>query len=143
MEPLSQAEAYTVIAYLVYLGVSIGLTIWVARMLQRNGRVFLVDAFEGNDRLADSVNSLLVVGFYLINVGYVALALRYGSKPTDASSAIEVFSTKIGWVLLVLGAMHFFNLYLFSRIRRRGMLRHEPPPVKPATRLPAAPGKAG
>ena len=149
MEPLSQAEAYTVIAYLVYLGVSIGLTIWVARMLQRNGRVFLVDAFEGNDRLADSVNSLLVVGFYLINVGYVALALRYGSKPTDASSAIEVFSTKIGWVLLVLGAMHFFNLYLFSRIRRRGMLRHEPPPVKPTTRLPAAPaapaapGKAG
>ena len=128
---------YTVLAYLVYLAVSIGLTWWVARALHKNGRVFLVDAFGGNELLADSVNSLLVIGFYLINVGYVALALKYGTKPVDAPSAIEVFSTKIGWVLLVVGAMHFFNLYLFSRIRRRGMLRHEPPPVAPATRLPA------
>ena len=126
---------YVVGSYLVYLAVSIGLTVWVARTLHANGRVFLVDAFGGNGPLADSVNHLLVVGFYLINVGYVALALKYGSRPFDMATAIESFSTKIGWVLLVLGGMHFFNLYIFSRLRRRGLLHHVPPPIVATERI--------
>jgi len=126
---------YVVGSYVVYLTVSVALTVWVARTLHRNGRIFLIDAFGGNEALADSVNHLLVVGFYLINIGYVSLALKYGVKPYDLAAAIESFSTKIGWVLLVLGSMHFFNLYVFSRMRRRGLLQYVPPPVAPAERL--------
>jgi len=72
---------------------------------------------------------LLAVGFYLVNVGYVALALKYGEKPDSLAQAIEVLSTKVGLVLLVLGVMHFFNLYIFSRMRRRALLRNQKPPV--------------
>jgi hypothetical protein len=122
---------YVVGAYVVYLIVSIALTVWVARTLVRNGRVFLVDSFLGNESLADSVNHLLAVGFYLINVGYIALALRYGEKPADMAQTIETLSTKVGLVLLVLGVMHFFNLYVFSRMRRRALLRNQKPPVSP------------
>src|SRR5256714_13828498 len=104
---------------LVYLTISIALTIWVARTLHKNGRVFLVDAFHGNEALADSVNHLLVVGFYLINGGYIALVLRADQKPHDLVEAIEIFSHKIGVVLLVLGVMHFINLKIFSSMRRR------------------------
>src|SRR5678809_71887 len=71
----------TVWMYLIYLTISITLTVWVARTLHKNGRIFLVDSFLGNEQLADSVNHLLVVGFYLINIGYVSLALKYGEKP--------------------------------------------------------------
>jgi len=110
---------YTSGTYAIYLVVSIAITIWVARTLFRHGRVFLVAAFSGNEMLADSVNHLLVVGFYLINVGYVTLALKYGDKPSDLVEAIEFGSMKIGLVLLVVGAMHFFNLYLLAQARRR------------------------
>lgn len=110
---------YTEWTYITYLVISIVLTVWVAQTLFRHGRTFLVDAMHGNETLADSVNHLLVVGFYLINAGYVTLALKYGEKPIDFVGAIEFFSTKIGLVLLVLGAMHFFNLYVFSQLRRR------------------------
>ena len=103
----------------------------MARTLAKHGRIFLVDAFGGNAELADAVNRLLVVGFYLINVGFVALALKYGERPTDLAGAIESLSTKEGLVLLVLGGMHFFNLYIFARVRRRGLLRHQKPPVVP------------
>jgi hypothetical protein len=120
---------YVVSAYVAYLTISLGLTVWVARTLMKNGRVFLVDTFLENEALADSVNHLLVVGFYLINAGYVTLALRYGTRPNDLAEAIETLSTKVGLVLLVLGAMHFFNLYVFSRLRRRAMLRTQKPPV--------------
>ena len=122
---------YVVGAYIAYLFISIALTVWVARTLVKNGRIFLVDSFLGNESLADSVNHLLAVGFYLVNVGYVALALKYGEKPLDLAQSIETLSTKVGLVLLVLGAMHFFNLYVFSRLRRRALLRSQKPPVLP------------
>jgi hypothetical protein len=122
---------YVVGAYVAYLFISIALTVWVARTLVKNGRIFLVDSFLGNESLADSVNHLLAVGFYLVNIGYVALALKYGEKPLDLAQSIETLSTKVGLVLLVLGAMHFFNLYVFSRLRRRALLRSQKPPVLP------------
>ena len=105
--------------YMVYLGISVALTIWVARTLSKNGRIFLVDAFAHNERLADSVNHMLVVGFYLINMGYVTLALQLGHKPISVQNAIEFLSTKVGLVLLVLGAMHFFNLFVITKWGKR------------------------
>jgi hypothetical protein len=129
--PLEEFAMYAVYAHIAYLFISISVTIWVARTLSRNGRVFLIDAFLHNEPLADAVNNLLVVGFYLINVGYVALALRYGERPTDLAETIETMSTKVGLVLLVLGGMHFFNLYVFSKMRRKALLRHQKPPVPP------------
>jgi hypothetical protein len=120
-----------VTTYVIYLVISLVLTVWVARALFKNGRVFLVDVFTGNASLADSVNHLLVVGFYLINLGFVALALRITSPVADARQSIEALASKIGTVLLVLGAMHFFNLYVFSRLRRSAMLPFAPPPVQP------------
>ena len=120
-----------VTAYLLYIAVSIALTIWVAQTLFKNGRVFLVDVFHGNESLADSVNHLLVVGFYLINLGYVSLALKLGYNIATTREAIEALSWKVGMVLLVLGGMHFFNLYIFSRMRRRRSLQDALPPVGP------------
>ena len=117
--------------YLLYLAISIALTIWVGRTLYKNGRVFLVDVFHGNEALADSVNHLLVVGFYLINFGYVSLALKLGYDVATAREGIEALSVKVGMVLLVLGGMHFFNLLIFSRMRRRASLVNGPPPVPP------------
>jgi hypothetical protein len=132
----------TVITYLVYLALSVALTVWVARTLFRNGRVFLVDVFGGNAQLADSTNHLLVVGFYLVNLGYVSLALRLGYEVVDARGSIEALSQKVGAVLLVLGGMHFFNLYVFSRMRRRARLADAPPPVAPDAEPPALPAGA-
>src|SRR5215467_10988346 len=115
-EPGSTA---TLCAYAAYLAISVALTVWVARTLHKNGRIFLVDSFLGNERLADSVNHLLVVGFYLVNIGFVTLALKYGDKPADTQTALEILSSKVGLVLVVLGIMHFGNLITFSKMRRR------------------------
>lgn len=117
--------------YIVYIALSVSLTVWVAHTLHKNGRIFLIDSFHGNEQLADSVNHLLVVGFYLMNIGYVALALKEGIAPVDLREVLETISRKIGVVMLVLGAMHFFNLFVFSKMRRRALLQTAPPPVPP------------
>ncbi len=129
---------YVVGTYILYLALSIALTVWVARTLHKNGRIFLVDAFHGNEALADSINHLLLVGFYLINAGYVTLALKYGDRAENLQELLEVLSTKIGAVLLILGGMHFFNLYVFGKLRKRAMLHGAPPPLPPQNRLAVA-----
>ena len=121
--------------YLLYLVISVALTVWVARTLSKNGRVFLVNSFESDERLADSINHLLVVGFYLINLGYVTLALRTSYAADTPRQAIELVSDKVGTILVVLGIMHFLNLYVFNRLRRRGQEYLDPPPLPPSARL--------
>ncbi|MFG2643216.1 hypothetical protein ACGFYP_19875 [Streptomyces sp. NPDC048370] len=122
----------TVVAYIVYLLISVALTIWVARTLSRNGRIFLSDVLHGNEKLADAVNHLLVVGFYLVNFGFVALYLSQDEAVTDARALFEALSVKLGVVLLVLGVMHLGNVYVLNKIRRRGVMeREQVPPVPP------------
>ncbi|MBD1391903.1 hypothetical protein [Mucilaginibacter glaciei] len=110
---------YFILTYTFYITVSILLTIWVARVLFNNGRIFLVDIFHGNTPLADSVNKLLVVGFYLINVGYMSLALKETGSIVSVQGVIETLSYKLGWIILILGGMHFFNLIIFFKLRNK------------------------
>lgn len=109
---------YLVSVYAVYAVVAIGLTVWLARTLFKNGAVFLRDVFADNPELADAVNRLLVVGFYLLNLGYASLLLK-ARTAASAVEAIEVLAFKLGLLLLSLGVMHFANMYLFHRIRKR------------------------
>jgi hypothetical protein len=131
------------VMYLAYLVLSLALTAYVARTLFRNGRIFLEDALA-DERLANSVNHLLVVGFWLLNLGYVGLQIKVSSDIATAADAVENLSLKLGLVLVVVGAVHFFNLYVLSRIRR-ARTEAARPPVPPTavlapTPAPSAPG---
>ncbi|MFD9084289.1 hypothetical protein ACFQ7B_06935 [Streptomyces erythrochromogenes] len=122
----------TVVTYVIYLLISIGLTVWVARTLSRNGRVFIGDVLHGNEKLADAVNQLLVVGFYLVNIGFVTLYLRSNEEIGTARELFEALSVKLGVVLLVLGVMHLGNVWVLNKMRRRGIMeRQQTPPVPP------------
>ena len=119
--------------YAAYLGLTVPITLWVGSTLRRNGRVFLLDVFDGDEELASAVNHLLVVGFYLVNLGYVSIALKVGAEVTGARTAIEALSVKVGAVVLVLGVLHLANLYVLNKLRRRAQLSSSAlrPPVSP------------
>jgi hypothetical protein len=122
--------------YAAYAVISVGLTVYLARTLSRNGAVFLDDVFKDTPKLAEAVNKLLVVGFYLVNLGYAALIMK--SEPAETSvAAVEVLAWKLGALLMSLAFMHFVNLFVFYRIRRRSRLAQLPPPVAPQMQLPA------
>jgi hypothetical protein len=116
------------IDYVIYLGASAALTVWVGNTLYRNGHVFLVSVFK-EPGLADSVNHLLVVGFYLVNLGAAAILINAGGAPASFADMIQETVTRIGVVLLVLGTMHFFNMFVLHLLRRP--LRQQPTPAAP------------
>jgi len=106
------------IDYVIYILASVLLTVWVGDTLYRNGRPFLVSVFK-EDGLADSVNRLLVVGFYLVNFGSAAILINTGGVPPTVADMLKQTVTRVGVVLLVLGFMHFNNLLILRTIRRR------------------------
>lgn len=117
--------------YGCYLLMSVALTVWVAHTLSKNGLIFLVDVF-GSPELAKSINHLLIVGFYLINLGWISLVLKISERIYSVQVSIEALSGKMGFVLLTLGFMHFFNLLIFSIIRAHKTNKQQTlPPVEP------------
>jgi hypothetical protein len=111
-----------VATYLIYLGICIPVVLFVGWTLHRNGRVFLVEIFDGKEHLADSINHLLIVGFYLSATGFVSILLSAGTEPADTAEAIESLSILVGGVLFVLGGTHLLNMVLLSWARKQVLL---------------------
>ena len=109
--------------YLLYLLISTGLTVLVGIGLARSGRAFLLDVFGGNDTLARAVSRLLVLGFYLLSLGFVTLTMRTGGDIGSARAGLQLLSVKIGEVLLVLGVLPLVALTALVRTRRRAQHR--------------------
>lgn len=104
--------------HVIYLLISALFTVYVGRSLYANGHLFLLECW-GEDRLANSVNKFFLIGFYLLNAAFVLLVLRYGSTGATVESSIEILAGRIGFVVIVMGAMHFNNLLICEIARRR------------------------
>lgn len=132
---------YLIPVYITYAIVSIGLTVILARVLYRNGAVFLRDVFADSEGMAEAINNLLVVGFFMLTLGVSFVMLRTGEDLSTATAAVEVLVNKLGILMLTLGTIHFFNVFVFHRIRRRNeYTEFLPPPVPPhAPTLPPPP----
>jgi hypothetical protein len=104
----------TNLAYGLYLVLSIAMTIWVARVLSKNGELFLIKCFGQDEDLAKSTNHLLVIGFYLVNIGFICTRLGTGwnMNPEDFIPAV---GSRVGLSVLVLGGMHFFNMLMIAK----------------------------
>ena len=107
------------VSQLTYLVATIAVTVLVGNTLYRHGRVFLIDVFQGNERIADAVNRLLLTGYYLVNIALCCLMIQTGQAPDSALAALEQFSRKFGFVLAILGVLHMNNVFVLSEIRDR------------------------
>ena len=128
----------TILAMTAYVVVAVGLTVWLARTLFRNGAAFLLDVFEDKPELAGAVNRLLVTGFYMLNLGYAFFILR-ASRGYDGFEATQFLVNRLAILLVTLAGIHFVNVLVFWRIRARREQRHLPTPVAPQMLVPPAP----
>ncbi len=116
---------FVLVAYYVYLPVTILLTLYVAHVLFKQGRIFMLDIFRGRVEIADATNHLFKVGFYLLNIGFALMMMDISYDITLTQELFEVLSNKIGWFSVYLGVMLFLNLYLFFRGKRKAAEHHQ------------------
>ena len=111
------------LTYLLYIGISLAMTFWVGRTLNKNGHVFLMENYADNIVLAKAINSMLLVGFYMINIGFISYTLKItGANPVNYAQVLEFLSVKVGFIAIVLGVMHFalmFALQQYSQSRNK------------------------
>ena len=110
---------YTLATYTIYLLLATAITLLSGHLLYKNGRPLLHDTFQGDTRIADSVNRLLLAGFFMLTGGYISLNLGSEIAVLNATHMVEKLSDKIGTLLLILAATHFANLLVLWRLRRR------------------------
>lgn len=104
------------LTYLLYIGISLAMTFWVGRTLNKNGHVFLMENYGDNEILAKAINSMLLVGFYMINIGFISYSLKIvGTEPVNYAQVMEFLSLKVGFIAILLGVMHFILMFALQQ----------------------------
>ena len=129
-----------VAVYVAYVIVAVVLTAWLARTLFQSGAAFLHDVFDGKAQLSQAVNRLLVVGFYMLNLGYALYILR-ASRGLEGFDAVQFLVNRLAVLLVSLAGIHFVNMLVFWWIRTRHEQRHLPTPVAPQALVPPTPDR--
>ena len=98
---------------IIYILITGFITIYVGKILFKNGRHFLLSMLL-EETLTDSVNRILLTGYYLVNLGYVSLMLSVRPPVESLSDLISSLSTSVGRIMLTLGLMHYFNIAIVT-----------------------------
>ncbi|HUR65109.1 MAG TPA: hypothetical protein VMZ03_02060 [Chitinophagaceae bacterium] len=116
-----------VLAYILYLAITYIITFRVGLLFYRNGKVYILHLFQGNEKLSNAVNRLLLVGYYLLNLGYAAVMISTWETVHNIEEVLVSVVSMTGWIMLTLATIHFLNMtviYLFS-IQRKYFNHHK------------------
>jgi hypothetical protein len=133
------ATVGAVITDLLYTAISLVLVGIVGRALSRNSHAFLPQRF-GHDGMAEAVSRVLVVAYYLLAAGFIALTMPTWSHVSSPGQAMELLSVQVGILLLVLGALHLAGTAVLARLRRGPAGTGPASPARPVAAGPLATG---
>jgi hypothetical protein len=95
--------------FIIYLSITGYITLYVGQVLYKNGRHFILRMLE-DEHLTDSVNRILLAGYYLVNLGYVSVMLTMRQPASTIAELIASLAVAVGRIVLTLGLMHYFNV---------------------------------
>ena len=105
------------IAYAIYLPISLGLTTFVSQHLFKNSKIFMLDIFNQKEDIAMATNKLFKIGFYLINIGFALKIIKIYTI-TGYTNLVEVLSTKVGGFSIYLGVVMVLFILFFLKGRK-------------------------
>jgi hypothetical protein len=107
------------IAYLIYLIITYLITVQVGLSFYRNGWVYLKDLLSEDETLAGTVNRILLTGYYLLNLGYAAIMIRFWEKVETWTALLSSICAMTGKIMLTLAVIHFINMAVIFWFSRR------------------------
>jgi hypothetical protein len=112
-------------AYITYLIITYLITVKVGRVFYSNGRYYILAILKGDGQLTDFINKILLVGYYLMNLGYATIMLSFWKTITSFTDLIASVCTMTGRIVLSLAIMHFVNMYTIVLIgKKQHLLTH-------------------
>lgn len=110
---------YNILAYTIYLTIMVFIIVYVGRLFYQNGRIFILSLFKGDDEQTDNLNKILLLAYYLFNIGYAFAKLRFWNKVLDTEQLVSSLGSNIGLLILILAATHYFNMALIYYLSKK------------------------
>ena len=112
------------ISYIIYLLITYWVTVHVGWIFFKNGRVYILSLLQGDVSIADSINRLLLTGYYLVNLGYAAWMIHLWQPVHNLEEMIETISQMVARILLTLGVLHFINMTVIYFLSKNKSFMH-------------------
>ncbi|MEC5156294.1 hypothetical protein [Chryseobacterium sp. MP_3.2] len=109
---------YNILSYFLYFSFTIPVIVFVGWKCFKIGKVYLLDVLK-DDEICNSVNKLLLLGYYLFNVGYIAISISNWGKTDTYYQLVEVVSTKIALILIIISLLHYVNIAMLYFLRNQ------------------------
>lgn len=110
---------YNVIAYCIYGCITIYIIYWVGKLFYLNGRIFILRLFLHDESMTDTTNNILLMAYYLFNIGYAVLQFSFWEDVTGIESLMSSIATKTGILVIILAVTHYFNILLIYLLSKR------------------------
>ncbi len=68
-----------------------------------------------HEELCHQINKMLLIGYYLLNLGYCAMTIISWEKIQNSTQLIEIIATKSAIIILTIGFMHYINIFLLTK----------------------------
>ena len=109
---------YNILSYLLYLPTIFFITIKVGWLFYKNGEIFLASIFINNPILAKNTNNLLLLAYYLTNLGYAVITIAYWDKISNIIDLINTLSSILGKIIVILALLHYNNIFWLKHITK-------------------------
>lgn len=104
-----------ILAYIIYLSITSVIIIKVGKLCYDNGNLFVSQLIPNHEELCHQINKMLLIGYYLLNLGYCAMTLISWEKISTSNQLIEIIATKSAIIILIIGLMHYLNILLLTK----------------------------
>jgi len=101
-----------IIGYIIYLILTSAVILKVGNICYNNGNVFIKNLLKENIELSIQINKALLIGYYLLNIGYSAITIITWNKIKTNAYLVEIISQKISIIILI---MHYSNIFLIKK----------------------------
>lgn len=105
---------YNLLSYLIYVPITLFIMVYVGWICYKNGEHFLERIFVNDSDLVKIINKILLMGYYLVNLGYATFTLFLWPPRDNLEITIQLLSTKLGVILIVLGILHHLNIFVLA-----------------------------
>lgn len=104
-----------IIGYVIYLLITTFIIINVGKICYRNGNIYVAQLIPEHEDLCQKTNQVLLIGYYLLNLGYCAMTLISWDKIISYSQLVEVISIKTAIIVCIIAILHYFNIYIITK----------------------------
>ena len=116
---------YNISVYIVFIALMVFIIVYVGRVFYSNGRIFIVALLRGQVSLADTINRSLLVGYYLVNIGYAFLKLKQWPPISSAAEWCATLGSNMGMLVLLLAGLHYCNMLLIYFLSQSNSITHK------------------